>query len=379
MGAKVASLRMKNQNANRLSCRLLTGRTVVLSISLWVTIPIHAQKETQNPDELIRYLTYQTDRPDKHGMTTGASGAFSCGPALGEARDNRALTKTLVDLGPPAVPAIEAALDTFEARGSRAEVAREAGWLLLAYGRLKGPASYPRLARMRTNPDLEYSASAFDAALALAFGFTSYLSQEQAARSYRDHICVDRDGGSSFGPKPCTASEHERPVKSFHCDRGNEPRDSLDRLILAWQAGNRVSVEASMGPAARSALEGALKRRSWGTLQRELGSNTLGRKAAMGYRLDVAGRWSEPGETLEQDRRRTTLADSSTRFTIDTQFFRGSGEACGTAKLSFVGVPESGWFMNGIPSQPVPGPVEYVINNSDVLGLLQLVFDCMRN
>jgi hypothetical protein len=360
------------------ACPPLCGQVVIAALMLLGATAIDAQS-SEGPEALIRYLTYQADRPDKHGMVKGWSPAFSCGPFLSEARDNRALTQTLVNSGQSAVPALETALDSFEARGDKSDAAPEAGWLLLAYARLKGPAAYPRLSRMYGNPSLSHYSSAFDAALAFAFGLTSYLSGAQATETYRDHICVGPHAGSTLGPEPCTASQHEQPMKSFNCDRGNEPRDSLDRLILAWQAGNRVSVEASLGPAARSALQGALQHRSWGSLQRELGSSTPGQNAAMGYRLNVAGRWSEPGETLEQDRERTTIADTSTRFAINTQFFRGSGKVCGTLKLSFLAVPESGWLKNGDPLHPVPGPLEYLINNSDVLDLLRLVFDCVRN
>jgi hypothetical protein len=48
-------------------------------------------------------------------MMKGASGVFSCGPTLGQARDNRALTKSLVNMATSAVPPVEQALDSFEA------------------------------------------------------------------------------------------------------------------------------------------------------------------------------------------------------------------------------------------------------------------------
>ena len=38
-----------------------------------------AQTKPQSPSDLIRYLTYQSDRPDKHGTRKGEFVPFSCG------------------------------------------------------------------------------------------------------------------------------------------------------------------------------------------------------------------------------------------------------------------------------------------------------------
>jgi hypothetical protein len=354
----------------------LVGLCGVVAVAFLGATSIAAQTEAKGPSELIRYLTYQADRPDLHGMVKGESAAFSCGPLLGEARDNRALTKALVSLGPSSLPALDDALDSFEARGDRSEVAPEAGWLLLAYARLKGSGAYPRLHRMYGNPDLVSYSSSLDAALALAFGFTSYLSELRATQTFQDHVCINTDGSSTLSQTPCEAGQQEQPLNIFRCDRGKEPRDSLDRLILAWQVGNRVSVEASLGPNARSALRTALKGRSWEGLQRELRSGASGRSIAIGYRFSLSGRWSEPDETLQDEREPTKVAAGANRFEIETQFYDSSGNACGTRTLFFLAAPEAGWYKDGNPSLPAPGPTEYFIDNSDTPGLLRLVFEC---
>ena len=46
-----------------------------------------------NPAEQIRYLMYESPRPEKHGSEGGTFSVFSCGPANGEAADNRALAR----------------------------------------------------------------------------------------------------------------------------------------------------------------------------------------------------------------------------------------------------------------------------------------------
>jgi hypothetical protein len=78
-----------------------------------------SQTQEQSPSDLIRFLTYPSDRPDKHGTHRGSWIVFSCGPANGEDRDNRAVTNSLVKLGASAIPAIEAALDSIENRSNQ--------------------------------------------------------------------------------------------------------------------------------------------------------------------------------------------------------------------------------------------------------------------
>lgn len=348
----------------------------IAALALLGVKQVAAQTEGMGPSEVIRYLTYQSDRPNLHGIAKDFSGIFSCGPALGEIRDNRAFTNTLVNFGPAALPPLEDALASFEAGGERSAVATEAGWLLLAYARLRGPAAYPRLKRMYENKRLDSAGYGLDRAVALAFGFTSYLSARRAAQTFQYYACTNSDKSGSLGTTPCVAPQREQAFRSIHCDRGNEPRDSLDRLILAWLAGNRTSVEASLGGTARSALEEALAGQNWDSLRPRLRTGVSGRSIGMGYRFSISSRWSEPEETLEEQRVETTFADGRDRFEIETLLYDSAGSECGRSRLVFLKVPEAGWYKNGDPSLPVPGPPEYLIDNSDIKDLLRLVSVC---
>ena len=124
-----------------------------------------------NPADQIRYLMYESPRPEKHGSIGGTFPVFSCGPANGEAADNRALAKALATTA--AIPAMEAKLDAIEAAGPRPDSALNANWLFLAYARAKGPSAYPRLRRLYNLP--EY-AEDLDRAIAIARGLTAYMS-----------------------------------------------------------------------------------------------------------------------------------------------------------------------------------------------------------
>jgi len=357
--------------------RMIMGVLAVAIAGLFAISNVAAQTEFKSPAELIKYLTYQSGRLDMFG--TLHSGVFSCGPALADDRGNRALTKSLVNFGPAALPDLEGALDSFEARGPDSEVALEVRWLLLAYARLRGPAAYPRLHRMYSNPRVISYSGDLDGSVALAFGFTSYLSALNAAQMYEYHDCVGEEASHTLGKAPCEARQTEQPMRYIHCDRGDWPRDSLDRLVSAWQAGNRVSVEASLGPSARSALDAMLVHSSWKTLRKRLWPGASDHAGAMGYRLNVPGRWSEPEETLEEEREWTRInGDSSGTLEIETMFYDGSGKGCGKRQLSLLATPEPGWhsLSLGRSSTPVPGPTEYLIDNSNISDLLRLVGAC---
>jgi hypothetical protein len=188
-----------------------------------------------NPAEQIRYLMYESPRPEKHGSEGGTFSVFSCGPANGEAADNRALAKALATTA--AIPAMEAKLADIEAAGSHDFSALNANWLLLAYARAKGPTAYGRLRHLYKLP--EY-ANDTDRAIALARGLTAYIS-----------------------------THNRSPVHpgSFSCEQGTNlsPRDALNVLIRQTLANTPKSI-------------------------------------GIGYRFHDQGRWSEPIETLDQDR-----------------------------------------------------------------------------
>ena len=131
------------------------------------------QTEPQPPRDVIKLMDW-SDQSGEHGTV------ITCGRVLAEARYQRDLTRQLVKMGTPAIRAIEEALDSFETRGEKSEIGWHAGWLLLAYAQIKGPAAYPRLHKLIGNPKLgAYADSGWITLIALAFGLTSYVSSFQ--------------------------------------------------------------------------------------------------------------------------------------------------------------------------------------------------------
>jgi len=329
--------------------------TQLVNLGLLLACSGIGQAQPQSAANLIKYLTYQSDRPDKHfGMVKGESVVFDCGAALGEARDDRVITKSIVELGDSAVPALEEALSSFEAKGERPEVATKVGWLMLAFARIKGPSAFPVLHRMIGNPRLSDSALGIDNAIALAFGLTSYVSSFRGVALYAFHPCaVPNSTATTLSPTPCVPPSRELPIESFRCDRGEEPRDALDRFVLAWETGNDLSLKASVGPTARS------------TSDRMPGLKSAGRDVQLGYRFLVPGRWSEPDETLDEERKWGDPTANYTSSELETIFTNSSGVDCGKIRLHF-----SPAAQNGRADQ------RYVIDNADVGNLLQLIAVC---
>jgi hypothetical protein len=273
----------------------------------------------------------------------------------------------LVGWGSSAVPAIEDALDSFEARGEESKVASKLGWLLLAYARIKGPAAYPRLRRMYNQRLSVYGADSYendlDRSVALALGLTSYVSATAGSQALRQ--CA-LDTARSLSRTPCVAPWRQIPFLALNCNRVDEPRDALDRLILAWEKDDRVSVEASLGPRAKIALDQLLKGRGWTRMRSELLPVKAGRRVAFGYQFVLSGRWVEPDETLEGDKGGGTSEAVPVNPEIEALFRNSSGAACGKMHLSF-------------SKTPPPGMAEYMVDTPELADLLQVISSCAAN
>lgn len=340
--------------------------TALLTVALLLGSKAFAQAPPATPAELVKYLTYQSDRPNAHGATKGQFMAFSCGPFLGEARDDRALTNRLVAVGDPALPAIDDALDSFEANGEKSPFASKAEWLLLAYAQIKGPSASTRLRRMIGKPILKDYAPSLDKSVALSLNLTSYVS---SFRKLNEHQCkVDDTDAVTQSSRTCKPTSREIPIRSIRCDRGNEPRDVLDQLILASETGDRLLLGWGLGPQAKSAL-------------RQLSSKiptAMGARGsdppAMGYRFTVAGRWSEPDETLKEKKQPTIIPGDAASFELDTILYNRFGSKCETLRIVFTRIPETGW--RNEKGKPVPGPTEYLIDNSNLVDLLRVTVRC---
>jgi len=187
----------------------------------------------------------------------------------------RATANLLVALGPAAIPDLDSALDGIVRQGEETARPWDSRWLLFVYAKIRGPKAYERLRTMADDPRLRGFSSYLDNSLALALGLTSYVSAPRVTQN-------------SFGPQV-------------------EPRYQLDALILAWMHGNRTEMEEELGPSARSSLKSLLAKRSWAKLEHQMWHGATRSDAAIGYRFEIPGDWSQPEETLDQeiqDRRR---------------------------------------------------------------------------
>jgi hypothetical protein len=288
-----------------------------------------SQRKEESSAALIKFLTHQSDRPDREDVQIGL---FSCGQVIADL----ATAKALADLGDSAISAIEKELDVIEQHGSQWRYGSR--WLQLAYARIKGRAAYPRLRRMEGDPKASLHRRNLDDAIALSLGITSYVSDSRSL------------------------------TRNFRCGRGPEPRDALDQFILAWARSDRPLLEATLGPNSKAALMALLRETSWEAMRAEIpGGETVG-SVAVGYRFDIPGRWSEPEETLEQEREwgdAARLADQ-VEFGLGTFFKDSLGKDCGWHQVKFVKASA------GADKEVLP----YRVDNSDLTQLLRTIASC---
>jgi len=309
-------------------------RLLTLCFVLAVSATASAAREKSAAD-LIRDLTYQSDRPKPPGML---SGVLTCGTLMGRVEEDRALASSLVKLGSSAVPDLEQALDSMEGLGPGPQIAYGGTWLLYAYAAIAGPAAYPRLRRMTRNPELQATRFVLDQSVAISFGLTSYVD------GYRQSYEALGSGPACF-------------VK--------EPRDALDDAILTWVKNDQAGFQESLGSNAKGDLEKLLKGRTWAQMRAELWPRSAGPEVGLGYRLKIPGRWSEPWESLK---RSTTDDRDISRDPkdpeIDTDFTNRSGSACGARRVKF----KTGVDIGSLP--------RYFVDNSDLADLLRLISSC---
>jgi hypothetical protein len=311
----------------------------LLPLVLLVMLPTPkgiSQLGDQSAVGLIRYLTYQSGRPGK----AQREALFECGMDIAAARQDRKAANSLVKLGASAVPDIEMALDSMEKRGPQSPFIFNGSWLLIAYARIMGTAAYPRLQGMIGNPRLREYEYFLDTAAAISLGLTSYV-----------------DGfGEGYGVGvTCWAKE---------------PRDALDRLILAWERNDRASLEDSLGPRAKSALRSLLKDQTWRQLRSKLWHDWTGRGVAMGYRFDTPGPWAQPRETLDESLAAARTNLDTSRLTVDPKLdavlSNKSGRDCGRQRVQFLTSEDS--LFHFLPM--------YLVDSSDLGNLLRSISAC---
>jgi hypothetical protein len=296
------------------------GRRSLAVLGLTLASGARCQFQSQSPAELVEFLTKSSSPGESQ------PGVGSCGIDQQEAFE-RGAAKALVDRGAASAQAVEKALDSFE-EGAHL---RNAKRLMYAYATILGPAAFPRLSRLASDPRLDNSAIAVDDSIAISLGLTSYVS--------------------SSGPA--------RPV--FRC-RGPELHDALDQFISGWERDDRARLEASLGPEARAAMSSLLAAGGWAQLRAVLWPTRSSGRGAVGYRFVVPHQWSLPEmASIEHADASTDAPVLVTRFTTRT------GEECGSLRISFLKVlgPTATEYTEA-----------YLVNDPNLAGLLRLIGSC---
>ena len=344
------------------------GRTGLLAL-LAVAASLGQTEPQRTPTEIIGDITHQSDGPEKLGPYEVRVIRFGCGRFLAEQRDQRSLANSLVQMGSTALPTLEEALNSIEKLGEDSPFAvnGHASWLLLAYAKIRGPQAVPVLRTMIDNPKVAYfDVFGLDQGITLALGLTSYVS------SIREkgfgHDCRDpKSNTSTLSETPCKIPWQEKPMETLHCDRREEPRDALDKLIITWAGENEVLLEDRLGPNAKQALQVFHKKRNWNRVQSALWNGRHPQEFSVGYRLLVPGRWSRPDETLEEKRSTGEMDVDYVAPEITTQFVDAAGEVCGQRRIRFTA------------TMSAPGvPEKYFIDDANIVDIQRLLAECAK-
>lgn len=304
-------------------------RLVLCALVLCAVAARGDQAQETSTKQLIEFVTYQSGRSQLNLILV------SC--ASGPTTEDRDATRELVRRGASALMDIEAALADLEKLGRESKFAINARWLLYALAAIRGSDAVPRIRRLLHNPAVE--PGSVGAAVSLALGITSYVPAVLEI------------------PK----------VRRIHCDV-REPRDALDDLVLGWLQGDRTFLEEALGPRGRRGLRRAFEKRGLAGLSWRRPAADL-KLVAVGYRLEVRGRWGEPIETLERDRVASSLP--ARRFTVGAEFTDRLGRSCGRAQVSFVNVQtdDGGALIT-------PDGRTFQVDNDQLGDLLHLVQSC---
>ncbi|MGJ5820003.1 hypothetical protein [Paludibaculum fermentans] len=232
------------------------------------------------------------------------------------------------------------ALDSLEQSGKSSAFSLNAGWLLEAYAQINGYQAYPRLRRMMENPKLAFLQGDIATSTAAALALTSYV-----------HVS-------------------RRPTRRFHCDRKDAPSDVLDQLVLGWFRADRARVEESLGPEGQVALKRLLESEERFAVRMGLLPDDHQGAVAVGYRFEQAGGWMAPASLIGLDAGyRNEIPAKGQTPEFQTVFTSASGKDCGAYTVRFA--------MEGTQEG---GGRRYVVDNSDLAGLLRLITACaMRN
>lgn len=237
----------------------------MLLVWLFSLVSMAAAGQALTAGELVDLLTHRAEREDRRSVEMGV---FSCGQVVAD----RELARELRRRGAGALAAIEGELE-HPGPGWH--------WLALTYAAIRGREAAPVLRRLVANGEA-------DAALALALGWTSYVSATRPA------------------------------VAKVRCLGGAEPRDTLDRVVLGVLQGNRMWLETAF--AAGEPVPGELARTG---------------AAAVGYRFRGEDAWARPVGLGEDEEAGPPPYRDAGRFRMETDFRDERGRPCGSVSIPF--------------------------------------------
>ena len=286
------------------------------------------QLSTKSVSELIASLT-STEGPQN--TKRADIRVFGCGITQEVLRE-RLVARELASRGKATVPELDRVLGSIERDGLDSPFFDRGGWFLFAYARAQGPDSVSRLTRMIRSPKLDSLHISLDRAIALSLGLTSYVSS-----------------GREAGPL-------------IICRR-QEPKDALDELLLALERRDGSELESSLGPEARMALDRLLEGKSREAIYQELWPAIRDGSSAVGYLFDIRGRWSEPEETLEENRDDGDAPTTAAEVALDTQFKTSKGKDCAKYLVGFKKISQL-------------GRARYLVNNTNLGDLIRSINIC---
>jgi hypothetical protein len=268
--------------------------------------------------ELIAKLRHkETPDPSKVQLLT-------CGGYAAERR----VARELALRGPAALPEIRSNLISIEAQ---ADQNGGVHWLLLALARIEGTNAYPDLRRILDEPRLAVLSNTADEAIALALGLTSYVSKNR-------RWGVLSDCGPSF-----------------------QPREAMDQLILSTLQANDAELEASLGAATRVAFD------RWRKQKHNIAKAKPG-NPSVGYRIDTAGSWGDPPETLEGAV--SIHAGDGPAYELPVFLKDAAGKDCGRASIRFTNQMTFPLRGGDIPK------LSFLIDSPDIGYIVEMISSC---
>jgi hypothetical protein len=235
-------------------------------------------------------------------------------------------------LGERSVPGLEEEFGAISKKGENARDSKNTAQLLYAYARIRGARAFPLLRDMDLSQRFSFATVSLDGAIAVALGLTSYLPISRPSL----RVLVE-------------------------C-QGQQPRNALDQMIVAWERGDRLWFETSLGETAAHAVA-VNDDDDWQAFRRTFWQDAP--NAAIGYKFQVPGNLSEPSMRTPIQAR---VPNGKEKFDLDTAFYDRNGRNCGHMMIEFI--------QSATPKPP--GYLRYAVDNSNIAGVLQLISACAR-